>query len=392
MSCHSDPNPCDKVVDCTQSNCVDWSSSSHAPPPVPKAQQNIFGFQTRPCIDVYPPGKKYVSDMELAVSAGVHPSVAENLHPAVQQKLRAAFLTSNLWPLATQDPKTKEWIPYHLNVYFMDGTDEQKTWVRTVIQKNLEPLVPGLKFCWVNAPKTSNFTPCVPTKDVDIKHIRVSFKQKGAAYSQIGKASIQVPDDQHTVNLGWIDDDTDYDNITYRGTGQVVMHEFGHAMGMIHEHENPINNPICWNKACVSCVLSGPPNQWDQQMIDHNMFQKYSKNQINGSTYDPLSIMEYFFPRSWVACGPNLRKNTTYSEMDKKWLGCAYPKVPTTSDMDRFSRCEAVAPSKAPAKALKNLTWLWITLGVVGGLILLTVIGILGARALKKRKRRSGRR
>jgi hypothetical protein len=285
----------------------------------------------------------------------------------------------------------KNFVPLFLQTiyghYFMDGTTEQKNWVRKIIQKNLEPLVPGLKFCWVNAPQTSDFTPCVPTKDVDIKHIRVSFKQKGAAYSQVGKASLQVPENQHTVNLGWIDDDTDYDNITYKGTGQVVMHEFGHAMGLIHEHENPINNPICWNKKCVSCVLSGPPNNWDQKAIDHNMFQRYSKSQINGSTYDPLSIMEYFFSRSWISCGPNLRKNTKYSEMDKKWLGCAYPKVPTTGDMDRFSRCEAVTPpSEKPTK--KPLTWLWITIGVVGGIILLIVVLSIVIVSLKKKKGR----
>ncbi len=391
MTCNQSPNPCDEIIKCTKSNCVDWNLKSHAPPPIPTSQQDILGFQSRPCINIYPPRKKFITNRELAIGAGVHPSVAHNLHPVVQQKLRAAFLTSNLWPLAIKDPKTGKWLPYHLNIHFQDGTDEQKTWVRTVIQRDLEPLVPGLKFCWVNAPKTSDFTPCVPTQDVDIQHIRVSFKQKGAAYSQIGKAALQVPDNQHTVNLGWIDDGTDYDVIAYKNTGQVVQHEFGHAMGMIHEHQNPINNPICWNKKCVSCVLSGSPNNWDQSTIDHNMFQKYSKSQINGSTYDPLSIMEYFFARSWVACGPNLRKNKIYSEMDKRWLGCAYPKEPTTGDMDRFTRCEgapAIGPAGPGKPSKAPLTWLWITIGVVGGIILLIVVFSIIAGTLKKRRKK----
>jgi len=37
-----------------------------------------------------------------------------------------------------------------------------------------------------------------------------------------------------TMNYGWLKDDTD--DVEYR---RVVIHEFGHALGAIHEHQNP---------------------------------------------------------------------------------------------------------------------------------------------------------
>ena len=52
----------------------------------------------------------------------------------------------------------------------------------------------------------------------------------------------------------------------------MILHEFGHALGLIHEHQNPIQ-AIDWNKPAVIADLSGPPNNWDRDTIEHNMFE-----------------------------------------------------------------------------------------------------------------------
>jgi hypothetical protein len=38
-----------------------------------------------------------------------------------------------------------------------------------------------------------------------------------------------------------------------------VIHEFGHALGLIHEHQNP-SGGIQWNKPVVCRYYEGPPN------------------------------------------------------------------------------------------------------------------------------------
>ena len=36
-----------------------------------------------------------------------------------------------------------------------------------------------------------------------------------------------------------------------------IIHEFGHALGMIHEHQNPLNNSLQWNTDKVYQTFRG---------------------------------------------------------------------------------------------------------------------------------------
>ena len=71
------------------------------------------------------------------------------------------------------------------------------------------------------------------------------------------------------MNFGWLDE-------------AVVLHEFGHAIGLAHEHQNP-DKGIKWNEDAVIRDLSGPPNNWDVATIRHNVLNKYAHDQINGA-------------------------------------------------------------------------------------------------------------
>jgi hypothetical protein len=234
--------------------------------------------------------------------------------------LRAAFLVSAIWkPENLVDGKI-------LNIGFMDGTQEQQDFVQYIVDKHLQPLVsPTIQFRW-GAP-------------LDVSQIRISFRLRGQAWSMIGNEALSVPANKPTMNLGWLDDDKDYDAIQYKGTGQVVLHEFGHAMGMIHEHQNPSDNPIVWNEDVVYRDLQRT-NGWSRDQVDANMFAKYGswerchnatneydkmrycKDQlVNGSDYDVTSIMHYWYPMTWIKSGPTkIPVNTDYSALDKQWL------------------------------------------------------------------------
>src|SRR3546814_14969414 len=84
--------------------------------------------------------------------------------------------------------------------------------------------------------------------------VRIAFNDDGA-WSYVGTDALGIPANQPTMNFGWLDQG-------------VVQHEFGHMIGMIHEHQNPRDNPIQWNKPAVNAALGGPPNNWDQDPID----------------------------------------------------------------------------------------------------------------------------
>lgn len=296
-----------------------------------------YAIHRYPCIDMYPPGKEYVtaSDLErIAQQQLKRQGLRGKLSVSKEKrKLRAAFKVSAIWQGRL------------ILVSFLDGTTEQKEWVREVIQRELEPLVDRIRFKWHVIPEEGD--------------IRISFKLKGQAWSTVGTDAKQIPSPQPTMNLGWLDNNVDYGNEKYRNTGQVVLHEFGHAMGMIHEHQNPKSNPIKWNKPVVIEELSKTQG-WDIQTINHNMFAKYGDKElceearaldktdstragkikdycegevVNGSQYDVNSIMHYFYPARWIEEGPvEIPVNTVFSELDKVWLRKYYGKATETNE------------------------------------------------------------
>lgn len=310
-----------------------------------------------PCLDKYPPGREYVSKSRLR-SMAQEKLKAQGLRGKLSvagefRKLRAAFKVSSIWKQDT------------INIAFLDGTPKQQNWTREVIQKHLEPLCDKITFNW-NTPIAQS-------------HIRVSFNPRGQAWSYIGTDALSISQFEPTMNLGWLDDDVQYGDPKTKNTGQVVMHEFGHAMGMVHEHQNPKNNPIIWNKAVVSDELRRTQG-WDQSMIENNMFVKYgdyerckemqslpaedpSRRQgivdycsgtiVNGSRYDVNSVMHYFYPQEWILAGPKkIPLNTEYSELDKKWLRQYYgtPVSTETTSTQETSEKETTTTQETTEK------------------------------------------
>ena len=106
---------------------------------------------------------------------------------------------------------------------------------------------------------------------------------------------------------------------------RVVVHEFGHALGCIHEHQSPTEK-LGWDATAVYKSFSGPPNYWSEQEIDHNVLQKYSPKGITASNFDEKSIMLYQFPASLFKNHKGTRLNQQLSELDKQMIAEMYPK------------------------------------------------------------------
>ncbi len=77
-----------------------------------------------------------------------------------------------------------------------------------------------------------------------------------------GRAQHPAPA-QPTANFGWVTDRTRDTEIDY-----TIIHEFGHVLGLLHEHQNP-HAKIPWNKEAIYKAFEGPPNNWSRETVNH---------------------------------------------------------------------------------------------------------------------------
>ncbi len=208
---------------------------------------------------------------------------------------RAALVKANKWNVGEV-----------INVAFMDGDPAIQQKVKDVAKNWTGPNMANLRLVWVKDPTKAD--------------IRISFRYSGS-WSTIGTTCRSVPKQQPTMNYGWLDENSTPDEVR-----RVVLHEFGHALGLIHEHQNPLGAQIPWDKDQVRRDLSGPPNNWDNDTIEHNMFEPYKKKEVNGTGLDRDSIMMYPIPEKWVTDKKfAVGMNNDLSKTDKDFIHKQYP-------------------------------------------------------------------
>ena len=161
--------------------------------------------------------------------------------------------------------------------------------------------------------------------------IRITFDPNNGAWSLVGTDCLTNKDKKTaTMNLGWFDVPT-------------TLHEFCHALGMIHEHQNPKGNLILWNKKRV-LQWARSTQGWDPETTNSNIIERYNIDEINGSTFDSRSIMLYFFPGDLVldektndCCGKGTQQNYQFSPYDVLYLNNTYPHNNATLTPEQFT-------------------------------------------------------
>ncbi len=191
-----------------------------------------------------------------------------------------------------------------LNISLFDMSDKAKDYIKENI--NVWQPYTNLKF---------NF---IATNDGDI---RISGKEDDSGdWSNVGTEAKYSPMDQPTMHINLV-------GRTASTLNSVIRHEFGHALGLLHEHQHP-DHTIQWkNKELLEETAKLGVNEAD---TNANILTAFERSATTTSTYDQKSIMHYYVQPGLTTDNLGVAFTEELSEGDKAFMTSLYPPTPET--------------------------------------------------------------
>ncbi|MFO0577285.1 MAG: hypothetical protein U1A78_25040 [Polyangia bacterium] len=150
----------------------------------------------------------------------------------------------------------------------------------------------------------------------DKADVRVSFQGR-ASWSHLGTDCRSAPKGAPTMNLA-LEPDSPDDRLL-----RVVRHEFGHVLGLVHEHQQPDASGIHWEETRVVDYFRGL-GLTDPQ-IRANVLTRYSQGLTAHTRFDPKSIMVYPIPADLTREKIGIDWNLSFSHEDIQFIAEQYP-------------------------------------------------------------------
>lgn len=206
-------------------------------------------------------------------------------------------------PLAAVMLTGKRWKPGRtISISFLDGDYALHKRVRYYANKWLD--CANLKFNWISGRSEAG-------------EVRITFA-RGGSWSYLGTDALVIPRPRPTMAFGWIDAGSGADEVR-----RVVLHEFGHMLGLGHEQAHP-EVAIPWDKDAAYAYYART-NGWSRSEVDAQVFQRYAVGQTNFSKYDRRSIMGYAISNELTIGDFEVPWNTKRSKTDRAFVRTQYP-------------------------------------------------------------------
>ncbi|KAK4145160.1 uncharacterized protein C8A04DRAFT_10911 [Dichotomopilus funicola] len=193
-----------------------------------------------------------------------------------------------------------------LRIRFIDGTAEEREKVKKYAKQWTK---------WANL--TMEFVDDNYAGDTDI---RVAFDTSKPTCSKLGKSARTIAQNEPTMN---------FSNLVAEGYKGTILHEFGHALGCLHEHLSPAAG-ILWDKAAVYRQYRNQKKPWSEATIHSQVLNHYTNAQveegdIRNSSLDGRSVMIYSIEPWMTTNGVSFKQGQELSRMDKHFIAAIYP-------------------------------------------------------------------
>lgn len=254
--------------------------------------------EPRTCADVVLPFTKQIAAARRAAEESFanfpDPTALSDLsvHPMIEAPEAAVLLTGKRWA----NGRT-------ILVDFLDDPYGLRGKVRGYAERWEEDA--NLNFRWLGPDSTVR------------GEIRITFT-RGGSWSYVGTDCLVASGP--TLQLGWLDAQTSEEEIR-----RVVLHEFGHALGLGHEHSSPAAE-IPWDTEKVYDYYARTQG-WTRAQTDAQVLQKYAKTQTQYTRWDPRSIMQYPIPAELLTDPSKaVGMNDARSDTDSAFVRRVYPR------------------------------------------------------------------
>ncbi|MER9018777.1 matrixin family metalloprotease [Mesorhizobium sp. M0898] len=165
-----------------------------------------------------------------------------------------------------------------LAVAFLDGSEAQRALVRKYVPQWTAANGAPVEFIFAEGSEGQ---------------IRITFDENGN-WSLIGRQARNAKPWEPTMSL----EDVDAGASETRAR-RVILHEFGHALGLRHEHQHP-SSGITWAEEVVHADMAA--RGWSRAMTKRNILDGLGVNYMcrGAPNFDPSSIMLYPIPARWT--------------------------------------------------------------------------------------------
>ena len=179
----------------------------------------------------------------------------------------------------------------------------------------------------------------------------ITYSPTNRTFDAAGSETYKAPSENYLLlqhQRYWSKYGTDANNYKNQETmhftanfGQAVaLHEFGHALGLAHEHLSPkFNDYFEWTDIQKIKEYFREITPWTDEQIEHNVLDTVSvADELPGVDFDPDSIMTYGIPAQLINARPNapqwaqdaaangIKDNYTLSAGDHAIAAVLYPK------------------------------------------------------------------